>query len=195
MLGKGLQLKTTTLLVFFQLLLKSLKSCKNRIVGHLKKCGLFSEFEYGFRSTADLLAVVFDRIARATQGLGVLELYHLVYPRLLTGFGMLVFFTNLSLMEFDVRYLAIFLLFWLVGALKWFLKKPFKTLWPPFYGWCLTISTRLEPLQGSSLLFTTKFLKIPGTHFTSLRRIKGWFGLQAAQWFWTWDPWIGKPTS
>ena len=40
----------------------------NRIVHHLEKCGLFSDFQYGFRSsrsTADLLAVVFDRIVRA----------------------------------------------------------------------------------------------------------------------------------
>ena len=44
-------------------------------------------------------------------GLRLLELLHLIYPRLLTRFGMLVFFTNLSLMEFQVRYLAIFLLF------------------------------------------------------------------------------------
>ena len=34
-----------------------------------------------------------------------------MYPRLLTGFGMLVFFTNVSLTEFQVRYLALFLLF------------------------------------------------------------------------------------
>ena len=39
-------------------------------------------------------------------GVGLLELWHLIYPRLLTGFGMLVFFTNLSLVEFQVRYLA-----------------------------------------------------------------------------------------
>ena len=40
----------------------------NRIVDHLEKCGLFRDFQYGFRSsrsTADLLAVVSDRIARA----------------------------------------------------------------------------------------------------------------------------------
>ena len=39
----------------------------NRIVNHLEKCGLFSNFQYGFRSsrsTADLLTVVSDRIAR-----------------------------------------------------------------------------------------------------------------------------------
>ena len=36
--------------------------------------------------------------------LGLFELWHLIYPRLLTGFGMLVYFTNLSLMKFLVRY-------------------------------------------------------------------------------------------
>ena len=44
------------------------KLVNNRIVGHLDKCGLFSDFQYGFRSsrsTADLLTVVSDRIARA----------------------------------------------------------------------------------------------------------------------------------
>ena len=39
---------------------------------------------------------------------------------LLTEFGMLVFFTNLSLMGFQVRYLAIFLLFSVIGGLRWF---------------------------------------------------------------------------
>ena len=42
----------------------------------------------------------------------------------------------------------------------------------PFYGWGSTAS-RLEPLQGSSLLFTTKFPEIPGTHFIDLGRMKG----------------------
>ena len=40
----------------------------NRIVDHLVKCSLFTDFQYGFRSsrsTADLLTVVSDRIARA----------------------------------------------------------------------------------------------------------------------------------
>ena len=44
------------------------KLVNNRIVEHLEKCGLFSDFQYGFRScrsTADLLTVVSDRIARA----------------------------------------------------------------------------------------------------------------------------------
>ena len=44
------------------------KLVNNRIVDRLKKCGLFSDFHYGFRSsrsTADLLTVASDRIARA----------------------------------------------------------------------------------------------------------------------------------
>ena len=44
------------------------KLVNNRIVDHLLKCGLFSHFQYGFRSsllTADLLTVVSDRIVRA----------------------------------------------------------------------------------------------------------------------------------
>ena len=49
------------------------KLVNNRIVDHLEKCGLFSDFQYGFRSsrsTADLLTVVSDRIARAFKRSG-----------------------------------------------------------------------------------------------------------------------------
>ena len=44
------------------------KLVNNRIVDHLKKCGLFSDFQYGFKSsgsTADLLIVISDIITRA----------------------------------------------------------------------------------------------------------------------------------
>ena len=44
------------------------KLLNNRIVNHLEKCGHFSDFQYGFRSsqlTADILTVVSDRIVRA----------------------------------------------------------------------------------------------------------------------------------
>ena len=47
-----------------------------------------------------------------------------------------------------------------------------KKTMAPFYGWGSTAS-RLEPLQGGSLLFTAKFPEIPGTHFIDLRRMKG----------------------
>ena len=48
-------------------------------------------------------------------------------------------------------------------------KKNFMT---PFDGWGSSAS-RLEPLQGGSLLFTTKFPDIPGTHFTNIGKMKG----------------------
>ena len=43
------------------------KLVNNRVVDHLEKCDFFSDFQYGFRSsrsTADLLTVASDRIAR-----------------------------------------------------------------------------------------------------------------------------------
>ena len=40
-----------------------------------------------------------------------------------------------------------------------------------FYRWGSTAS-RLEPPRGGSLLFTTKFPEIPGTHFIDLGRMK-----------------------
>ena len=57
-------------------------------------------------------------------------------------------------------------------------KKKKKNFMAPFYGWGSTTS-RLEPLRGGSLLFTTKFPEIPGTHFINLRRMKGWVNLGA----------------
>ena len=54
------------------------KLVSNRIVYHLEKCCLFSDFQYGFRSfqsTADLLTVVSDRIAiELLTSLGLLKL-------------------------------------------------------------------------------------------------------------------------
>ena len=35
------------------------------------------------------------------------------------------------------------------------------------------VHSRLEPLRGGILLFTTKFPEIPGTHFIVLGRMKG----------------------
>ena len=52
------------------------KLVNNRIVDHLEKCNLFSDFEYGFRSsrsTADLLTVIYDRIASAFNRSGTAQ--------------------------------------------------------------------------------------------------------------------------
>ena len=67
-----------------------------------------------------------------------------------------------------------------------------KTLWPLFYGWSSTAS-RLKPLQGGSLLLTTKSPEISSTHIIYLGRMKDWVGLEASQWFWTGDLWTLNP--
>ena len=58
-----------------------------------------------------------------------------------------------------------------MGAFNSFIlkKQNFMAL---SYGWGSTTS-RQEPLRGSSLLFTTKFPEIPGTHFSDLGKMKG----------------------
>ena len=74
----------------------------NWLVDRQGKCGLFSDFQYGFRSsrlTADLSTVVSDRTASAFNRPVALELLHL-YPRLSIGDDMMILFTNLRFMEF-----------------------------------------------------------------------------------------------
>ena len=81
-------------------------------------------------------------------GLGLLELWQVIYSTLLTGFGMLVFFRNLSLVEFQVRYSALFLLFSVIDDFEWlwmvslskniqlmreFLNSPFLVLHFSYY--------------------------------------------------------------
>ena len=53
------------------------KLVNNRIVDCLEKCGLFSDFQYGFRSswsTADLLKLCLIELLGLFTGLGLLEL-------------------------------------------------------------------------------------------------------------------------
>ena len=98
----------------------------------------FSGFYNGFRSsrsTADLLTVEPDRIAgtfnrsRANRAVS-LDIYK-AFDRV----RMLVFFTDLSLMEFKVRYLVLFLLFPVIDG--------FKRLWS---GW--QVFTRISSNAG-----------------------------------------------
>ena len=62
MLGKGLRAKNYCPVSLFSMVSKVFKRLvNNRIVYHLEKCGRFSDFQYGFRSsqsTAHLLIVV-----------------------------------------------------------------------------------------------------------------------------------------
>ena len=47
----------------------------------------------------------------------------------------------------------------------------------PFHEWGSTAS-RLEPLRGGSLLFTTKLTEIPRNHFIDLGRMKDFSTLE-----------------
>ena len=101
-----------------------------------------------------------------STNLGVLKLWPLIYPRLLTGFGMLVFFINLSLMEFQVRYSALFLLFSVIDDFEWFwmeslhkniqlmlefLKAPFLVLHFSYYTLMTFLMMLFVILQNYSL--------------------------------------------
>ena len=73
MLGKGLLLNYQHI-SFLSVVTKALEKLgNNRIVDHLEKFDLFSDFQYGFRSfqsTADLLTVASDRIVRVFNRFG-----------------------------------------------------------------------------------------------------------------------------
>ena len=88
------------------------KLVNNRIVDHLEKFGFFliSSMVLGLLDHLQIFSQLYlIELLGLLTDLGLLELLQLTYPRLLTGFGMLVYFTNLSLMEFQVKYLAFFL--------------------------------------------------------------------------------------
>ena len=63
---------------------------------------------------------MFDRIAGAFNRSGATRAVALDITKASTEFGMLIFFTNLGLMEFQFRYLALFLLFPVIGGFRWF---------------------------------------------------------------------------
>ena len=73
------------------------KLVSNRIVDQLEECGLFLIFSIVLGLLDQLqifLRLYLIELLGITRGLGLHKLWHLIYPRYLTGFGMLVFFTN-----------------------------------------------------------------------------------------------------
>ena len=50
----------------------------NRIVDHLEKCGLFSNFQYGFRSSQSTADLELIELLGLLTDLGLLELQHLI---------------------------------------------------------------------------------------------------------------------
>ena len=98
----------------------------------------------------------------------------MIYPRLSTRFGMLVFFTNLGLMKFQVRYSALFLLFSVIDDFEWFwmeslhkniqlmlefLKAPFLVL-HFFYYTLMTFLMMLSVILLSMLMILLSILSV-----------------------------------
>ena len=98
------------------------KLVNNRIVDHIEKCGIFliSSMVFDLLHQLQILQLYLIELVGLLTGLGLLKLQYLIYLKFLTEFGMLVFFTNVSPMEFQVRYLTLFLLFSVIDGFKWF---------------------------------------------------------------------------
>ena len=130
--GKGLQLKTTTLLVFFLWLVRSLK------IFHIIEL-LITQRNAAFFLISSVVLDLLDQLQVFVKlyliefrglltSLELLELQHLTYPRLSTEFGMLVFFTNQCLIEFHIRYLAVFLLFSVIDGFEFWMGSLHKNI-------------------------------------------------------------------
>ena len=90
------------------------KLVNSRIVDHLEKFGLFSDFQYGFRSsrsTADLLTVVSDRIARAFNRSGATRAVALDISKAFDRVWHAGLLHRIKSCGISGRYLALFLLF------------------------------------------------------------------------------------
>ena len=99
------------------------KLLNNKLADHLEECGFFSDFQYGFRSaqsTADLWTVVSDRITRAFNRPGATRAVALDIPKAFDRLWLAGLFTNLSLMECWVRYLALFRFVSVIDGFEWF---------------------------------------------------------------------------
>ena len=138
-LGRGLRRKTSALFVFFLWFVKFFeKLVKSMLFDRIEKCGHFSDFQYGFRSFQLYLIELLGLII----GLGLLELWYLIYQRLLTGYSMLIFFTNSNLKEFLPSYMALFCLLLIIDGFEWLIMG---TL-------CSSIQLMLEFLKPSLLV-------------------------------------------
>ena len=113
--------------------------------------------------------MISDSIARAFKTSGTIRTVALDISTAL-GFGILVFFTNLSLMEFQVRFLALFLLFSVIDGFEWswiqehprmleFLKAPFLVLYFSYYQ-LVTFLTMLSVILLSVLMILLSILSV-----------------------------------
>ena len=115
-------------------------------------------------------------LLRLLTSLRLLELLHLIYTKFLTEFDMLFFLKNLSLMEFLVSYVALFLLFLVKGGFRWFwmghlhkniqlmlefLRGPFLVLHFSYYT-LMTFLVMLSAILLSILMILLSVLSVIG---------------------------------
>ena len=151
------------------------KLVNNKIVDHLEKCGFFLIFSMvlGFPDHLQIFTQLYlMELLGLLTGLRLLELWHLTYPRLLTGFGMLVFFTNLSLKSSEIFGLISSLLitdgfkwFWMesrhknIQLMLEFLKAPSLVLHFSYYT-LMTLLTMLSVILQSMLMILLSILSV-----------------------------------
>ena len=118
MLGRGLRLKSTTLLVFLLWLVKSLK---NLLIAWRNGAPfLISSMVKGLSNQLQIFRQLYlIELVGSLIGLGLLEPWHIIYLRLFTGCDMMFFFTNSNIMELQFGYLTLFLLFSVIDGIMW----------------------------------------------------------------------------
>ena len=118
MLGRGLRLKSTTLLVFLLWLVKSLK---NLLIALRNGASfLISSMVRGLSNQLQIFRQLYlIELVGSLIGLGLLEPWHIIYLRLFTGCDMMVFFTNSNIMELQFGSLTLILLFSVIDGIMW----------------------------------------------------------------------------
>ena len=99
------------------------KLVNNRLADHLRKCGLFFDFQFGFRSsqsTADLLTVLSYSIAKAFNRSGATRVVALDISKAFNKVWHTGILHKLKSMKFSVRYLGLFCLFSVIDGFKRF---------------------------------------------------------------------------
>ena len=150
-----------------------------KLVDRLKKCGFFSDFQYDFRSsqsTADLLTIVPYRTASAFDRSRATRAVPFYISKAFDSVCMLVYFTNVNLMEFQVRYLVLFLHLSVIDSLEWFwmeslhkniqlmlefLKGPFLVI---IFSYCILITflMMLSVILLSMLMILLSIVSVTG---------------------------------
>ena len=122
--GERSAAKNYRLVTFLSVVRKVFDKLENdRIVDHLKKCGLFSDFQYGFRSSpsnADLIIIISDRIARAFNRTGATQAVALDLSNAFDRVWHAVLLHKLKSYRVWGQIFGLSLLFSVIDSFKWF---------------------------------------------------------------------------